>query len=712
MKKKAKKWLSLWLGILGASVIACGAGIGIVSCSSTNSSTTTTPNPASSSSSTTNSSSSSKTTSSTSSSKTTSSSPKDTKSTSSSPTNIPQINTTGLVTLNTFLTAPTTKEAVGQLISTNVYACGSKITLNANYTPPPDVTSGSDESDTITYAWYAGNDLIAGQVNSQCNIAGIFSTTTYKVVVTCQVYKETTTSAPATKSEGSQSSSKADSTTGTNSSSSSSSKTDKTDSSSSPSTTDNSPKTTNIVLTTTASNNGDGSVKTAGNNPNSDDSPNTNDSGSKTASSKPTTTKVLIKTYTCNTTLTVTVDYSNLSATLVYGANQMSTITSNAQTTLAVNLQYKFEGNGTTQPAGALYSFSTTDLKKLPSSTISFERYSFNQWHQINATNTSANSIQNLDYSYTPTGIYPLRAQLKIGDVLLTSNMLKVNTSYDGSVLDLNTIPTSLQSTYSYSSLMLLYIQQSLKDDGNNAPFMQLVNSWGQGYMFIEATSGNTYNQVNASDLTNFNVSWINAKDHADGLMVSATVNVANNKGLELLGYGNWQKKDYAYTTSNNLLIPNGDVISWTLPFGGMRALQWTITNGQVSNVNWNITNYPYNVFYNYGSSNNPSWHVYDWACTNQYGHPSISNSNIYWGYKVTTSSGQNALASLINSNTFYTKLNPTDSSYLLYNDFPLVSTNSSNMQIGYITLTSQCISLLNPLYQASIAGIAAIENN
>ncbi|MBQ3621971.1 hypothetical protein II941_04320 [bacterium] len=199
------------------------------------------------------------------------------------------------------------------------------------------------------------------------------------MVVTCQVYKETTTSAPATKSEGSQSSSKADSTTGTNSSSSSSSKTDKTDSSSSPSTTDNSPKTTNIVLTTTASNNGDGSVKTAGNNPNSDDSPNTNDSGSKTASSKPTTTKVLIKTYTCNTTLTVTVDYSNLSATLVYGANQMSTITSNAQTTLAVNLQYKFEGNGTTQPAGALYSFSTTDLKKLPSSTISFERYSFNQ---------------------------------------------------------------------------------------------------------------------------------------------------------------------------------------------------------------------------------------------------------------------------------------------------------------------------------------------
>lgn len=712
MKKKAKKWLSLWLGILGASVIACGAGIGIVSCSSTNSSTTTSPNPASSSSSTTNSSSSSKTTSSTSSSKTTSSSPKDTKSTSSSPTNIPQTNTTGLVTLNTFLTAPTTKEAVGQLISTNVYACGSKITLNANYTPPPDVTSGSDESDTITYAWYAGNDLIAGQVNSQCNIAGIFSTTTYKVVVTCQVYKETTTSAPATNNKSSQSSSKTDSATGTSSSSSSSSKSDKINSSSSTNTNDSSPKTTNIVLTTTASNNGDGSVKTEGNNPNSDDSPNTNDSGSKTASSKPTTTKVLIKTYTCNTTLTVTVDYSNLSATLVYGANQMSTITSNVQTTLAVNLQYKFVGNGTTQPAGALYSFSTTDLKKLPSSTISFERYSFNQWNQINATNTSANSIQNLDYSYTPTGIYPLRAQLKIGDVLLTSNMLKVNTSYDGSVLDLNTIPTALQSTYSYPSLMLLYIQQSLKEDGNNAPFMQLVNSWGQGYMFIEATIGNTYNQVNASDLTDFNVNWINAKDHADGLMVSATVNVANNKGLELLGYGNWQKKDYAYTTSNNLLIPNGDVISWTLPFGGMRALQWTITNGQVSNVNWNITNYPYNVFYNYGSSTNPSWHVYDWACTNQYGHPSISNSNIYWGYKVTTSSGQNALASLINSNSFYTKLNPTDSSYLLYNDFPLVSTNSSNMQIGYITLTSQCISLLNPLYQASIAGIAALENN
>lgn len=710
MKKKAKKWLSLGLGILGASVIACGAGIGIVSCSSTNSSTTTSPNPASSSSSTTNSSSSSKTTSSTSSSKATSSSPKDAKSTSSSPTNIPQTNTTGLVTLNTFLTAPTTKEAVGQLISTNVYACGSKITLNANYTPPPDVTSGSDESDTITYAWYAGNDLITGQVNSQCNIAGIFSTTTYKVVVTCQVYKETTSTSSSTDQN-----SKTNSANGNTSTSSSTSDKNAQGSSKTislaPNSSNSSVNTTNVVLTDVSSSNND-SNKAQGTSNKTDNSSNSNNSNSKTSTSNPTTTKTLIKTYSCNTTLTVKVDYSNLSATLVYGANQMSTITSNAQTTLAVNLQYKFEGNGTTQPAGALYSFSTTDLKKLPSSTISFERYSFNQWNQINATNTSANSIQNLDYSYTPTGIYPLRAQLKIGDVLLTSNMLKVNTSYDGSVLDLNTIPTALQSTYSYPSLMLLYLQQSLKEDGNNAPFMQLVNSWGQGYMFIEATTSNTYNQVNTSDLTNFNVSWINAKDHADGLMVSATVNVANNKGLELLGYGNYQKKDYAYTTSNNLLIPNGDVISWTLPFGGMRALQWTITNGQVSNVNWNITNYPYNVFYNYGSSNNPSWHVYDWACTNQYGHPSISNSNIYWGYKVTTSSGQNALASLINSNSFYTGLKPTDSSYLLYNDFPLVSTNSSNMQIGYITLTSQCISLLNPLYQASIAGIAALENN
>ena len=717
MKQKTKKWWSLCAGIIGVSVIACGAGIGIVSCSSTNSTTTTSPNPTTSSSDNTNSSSASKTTSTTSSSKTTSSSTKDTKPTSSSPTNTPPTNTTGLVTLNTFLTTPTTKQAVGQLIGTNVYACGSKITLNANYTPPPDVTSGSDESDTITYAWYAGNDLITGQVNSQCNIAGIFSTTTYKVVVTCQVYKETTTPASDTNSDNTNNSSKNDSASTTSSSSSSTSGKNtqgatKTSSSTSSSSTTSSSKATNIDLATTLSSDSDGSTKTSGSTSSSSNSSNNSDSGSKTTSSKPATTKTLIKTYTCDTTLTVTVDYSNLSATLVYGANQMSTITSNAQTTLAVNLQYKFEGNGTTQPAGALYSFSTNDLKKLPTSSINFERYSFGKWQQLNPTNTSANAVQNLDYSYTPTGIYPLRAQLNIGDFSLTSNMLRVNTTYDGSVLDLNTIPSSLQNIYSYSSLMLLYLQQSLKEDGNNAPFMQLVNSWGQGYMFIEATTSDSYNQVSASDLTNLNVTWVNPKDHADGLIVSATVNVANNKGLELLGYANYQKKDYAYTTSNNFLIPNGDVISWTLPFGGMQALQWTVTNGQVSAVNWNITNYPDNVFYNYGSSTDPSWHVYDWACTNNYGHPSIDDSNIYWGYKVTTSSGQNALTSLINSNSLYTGLKPTDSSYLLYNDFPLLSTNSSNIQIGYITLTSQCVSLLNTLYQTSIAGIASLESN
>ena len=696
MKQKTKKWWSLCAGIIGASVIACGAGIGIVSCSSTNSTTTTSPNPASSSSSSSpsTSSSSNKTTSSNDSNKVTSS--KDSKPTDSTPTNTPPTNTSGLVTLHTFLTTPTTTQAVGQLINTNVYACGSKITLNANYTPPPHVTSGSDETDAITYAWYADNDLITGQVNSQCNIAGIFSTTTYKVVVTCQVYKETTNSSSATNDNNSQGTSKTDST---------SSKT----SSSSTSTTNSSSKTTNAVLTSTASNDSDSTTK---NQTSTNNSSTSNDSGSKTTNAKPTITKTLIKTYTCNTTLTVSVDYSNLSATLVYGANQMGTITSNAQTALAVNLQYKFQGNGTTQPAGALYSFSTTDLKKLPASTISFERYSFGKWHQLNNANTSANSIQNLDYSYLPTGIYPLRAQLNIGSFVLTTNMLKVNTTYNGSVLDLNTIPSSLQNIYSYTSLMLLYLQQSLNEDGNNAPFMQLVNSWGQGYMFIEATTSDTYHQVSVNDLTNFNVSWVNAKDHSDGLIVNATVNVANNKGLELLSYGNYQKKDYAYTTSNNLLIPNEDIISWTLPFGGMQALQLTINNGQVSSVNWNITNYPYNVFHNYGWSASPSWHVYGWECTNSYGYPSINNSNVYWGFKVSTSNGQNALANLISSNSFYTRLNPTDSSYLLYNDFPLLSTSSSNLQVGYLALTSQCISLLNNLYQASIAGINTIENN
>ena len=410
------------------------------------------------------------------------------------------------------------------------------------------------------------------------------------------------------------------------------------------------------------------------------------------------------QTYKSNN-LNLTVNNSNLAVNLSYGNNETSTITSasNAALKLTTTITAKFGNDTITIPNDELTS-------NLSNWKITYQRFSFNQWN-----NLSSNEINNenaFSYKYMPTGVYPIQVQLSGNNQTYNSNLIKVNTSYNDDVLGLDNIPTSLQSTYSYSSLMLLYLQQSLKEDGNNAPFMQLVNSWGQGYMFIEATTSDTYNQVNTSDLTDFNVSWINAKDHADGLMVSATVNVANNKGLELLGYDNYQKKDYAYTTSNNLLISNGDVISWTLPFGGMQALQWTITNGQVSNVNWNITNYPDNVFYNYGSSSSPSWHVYDWACTNQYGHPSINNSNIYWGYKVTTSSGQNALASLINSNSFYTGLKPTDSSYLLYNDFPLVSTNSSNVQIGYITLTSQCISLLNHLYQESIAGITALENN
>ena len=410
------------------------------------------------------------------------------------------------------------------------------------------------------------------------------------------------------------------------------------------------------------------------------------------------------QTYKSNN-LSLTVNNSNLAVNLSYGNNETSTITSasNVALKLTTTITAKFGNDTITIPNDELTS-------NLSNWKITYQRFAFNQWNTL-----SSNEINNenaFSYKYMPTGVYPIQVQLSGNNQTYNSNLIKVNTSYNDDVLGLDNIPTSLQSTYSYSSLMLLYLQQSLKEDGNNAPFMQLVNSWGQGYMFIEATTSDTYNQVNASDLTDFNVSWINAKDHADGLMVSATVNVANNKGLELLGYGNYQKKDYAYTTSNNLLISNGDVISWTLPFGGMQALQWTITNGQVSNVNWNITNYPDNVFYNYGSSTNPSWHVYDWACTNQYGHPSINNSNIYWGYKVTTSSGQNALASLINSNSFYTGLKPTDSSYLLYNDFPLVSANSSNMQTGYITLTSQCISLLNHLYQESIAGITALENN
>ena len=675
MNKKTKKILSICGAILGVSVLAGASAIGIVSCSSTNSTTTTTPTNSSASSSTTNSSSSktSSSSTSTSSSKTTTNKDDATKSASSSSNSTPAQNTTGLVTLNTFLTTPTTKEAVGQLISTNVYACGSKITLNANYTPPPDVTSAPDETDTITYAWYQGDDLITGQVNSQCNIAGIFSTTTYKVVVTCNVYKQTTTTT-------------SNNTSSSNSTSSSSKSTSSTSSS----------QTKSISLDDTS---------------NSSSNSNTSD---KTSSTKTTgkVTKTLIKTYTCNTTLTVSVDYSNLSATLVYGANQMGTITANTQTALAVNLQYKFEGNGTTQPAGALYSFSSAQLKKLPKTTISFERYSFGQWNQLNAANTSANEIQNLDYSYTPTGIYPLQAQLNIGGYTLKTNILKVNTTYNGSVLDIDSLPASLQSTYNFTTIMLLYLQESLKEDGQNAPFMQLVNAWGHGYMFIQATTSNTYNQVTPSDLTDWNVSWVNTSNHNDGLMISAKVDVANNSGLELMGYANYNNKKYAYTESNNLLIANGDTISWTLPFGGPHSLQWTITDGQVSSVNWDINTYDNNVFYNYGSATSPQWNAYGWACTNEFGYPTIGNTNLYWGYKITNASGTNVLQSLITSNTSYKKQTPNNTTYLLYNDFPMVSTNSANAQTGYVTLTSGCIAILNNLYQASISGIASLENS
>ena len=671
MKKQTKKILSICAGILGVSTLAVASAIGIVSCSSTNSSTTVTKTSATTSpSSTSNSSSSSPAKTTTSSSSTSKSNSNNTKPTSSSSPSTPQANTTGLVTLNTFLTTPTNKEAVGQLISTNVYACGSKITLNANYTPPPNVTSGSNETDTITYAWYSGDDLITGQVNSQCNIAGIFSTTTYKVIVTCNVYKETTSTAATPNSPTSSSQSNSSSTKSTNNSTT---------------------QTSAIAFDTNSS-------------------PSSNNA--KPKNSPPSVTKTLIKTYTCSNTLTVTVDYSNLNATLVYGANQMGTITSNLQTALAVNLQYKFEGNGTTQPAGALYSFSISELKKLPASTISFLRYSFGQWKQLNPANTSANKIQNLDYSYTPTGIYPLQAQLNIGGYVLKTNMLKVNTTYDGSVLNINNLPANLQSSYNFTTIMMLYLQQSLKEDGNNAPFMQLVNSWGQGFKFSEATtSNNQYSQVSVNDLSNLNVSWINPSQHHDGLMVSAVVNVANNVGLELMGWQNYKSKQYAYSTSGNLLIPNGDTISWTLPFGDSQSLQWTVTKGQVSNVNWNINTYDNNVFYNYGSSASPSWKVYNWACANQFGYPTTGETNTYWGYKVTSPSGTNVLQSLIASTSYYKNLK-NDQAYLAYNDFPMINTDANNAQAGYIALTSNCVAILNNLYQASIVGIASLENS
>ncbi|MBO7084620.1 hypothetical protein J6W20_01610 [bacterium] len=81
-----------------------------------------------------------------------------------------------------------------------------------------------------------------------------------------------------------------------------------------------------------------------------------------------------------------------------------------------------------------------------------------------------------ITYNYNPTGIYPLQALLSANGKTFTSNMIQVNTTYNGDVLDFANLPSSIQSTYNCLTFIKDYITTSIANQGSNSLFMQQVN--------------------------------------------------------------------------------------------------------------------------------------------------------------------------------------------------------------------------------------------
>ena len=332
----------------------------------------------------------------------------------------------------------------------------------------------------------------------------------------------------------------------------------------------------------------------------------------------------------------------------------------------------------------------------------------------------------------TPDGVYPFRASFTINGKTIYSNILKVNTSYNGSILNFANLPSPLQTTYNYPALMQKYITQSM--NSTNSLFMQLVNAEYQVYRIIPVTSNNSmtasqFNKlsVNASDFSNISVKWFDAKNHDEGLLVSAIVNAKN--GIELFSYQNLNYGSYDVSVGNgNNSITNGNIISWLLPYGD-NALNWwsqNPNNVMNQNINWNLNSNIYmqnggelfNSNFDTNGVNSSNWQFYspNWM------YPTVSfrtvTKGVYWGFTITTPSGSNALHGILKSNyyqvnagngNYQTIYGGTGATYIAYENFPMIQ-SSATAETGYLTLLSSCNQMLQDLYNASIAGISTLN--
>ena len=431
--------------------------------------------------------------------------------------------------------------------------------------------------------------------------------------------------------------------------------------------------------------------------------------------------------YNCTSNqITNTVNYDDINLNLSHNDGSTSTITTTNPTTLDATLSYTLPG--TNEPT----LFTSSQLSLLPAATLSFSRYDFNTWNSLQVI-TDANSKQtNFEQTFTPDGIYPFKATLTFNNQTISSNILKVNTNYNGTVLNFSNLPTSVANTYNYPMLMQKYILQSM--DEPNSLFMQLVNTMGQGYRIIPVTTNNSmtatqFNQlkVSANDFKDVNVKWFDAKNHDDGLLVSATINIAS--GLELYWNQNYNDNyndlyQASVTQPGNYKITDGNTISWLLPYGNNELNWWsqnptTITS---QNINWNANANIYSnglLFNNYEPhATKSNWYFY----TPSWGYSSISFSTIapgvYWGFTITTPSGSNALKGILyydnsqyNNGNYYQAIygSSNNASYAAYSYFPMIQSNATS-ETGYLTLLSSCNQMLSDLYNLSIQGINTLN--
>ena len=628
MKKGLKKFLGITGSFLAIGAIAIGAGIGVISCSSTNETTASTPASATNSN---NNNDNKQTTSSNSSSSSSSSSKteKETNNSSSSSTNTPKPANpypNGLVSISSSITPSQN----GKQLGANEYACGSSITLTANYTYPTD--QDVNHNGTLYFEWFANGKLINSGTKPTYDVGQVLVNTTYSVQASYMV-------------------------------------------------------------------------------------PLSNQNGSA---------KV---TYSCSSSkINVTINYSNLALSLAYNDGNTKTITTSNQVTLDASLQYTLSNKNT--------YFTDAQLASLSDVTINFARYSFSTWNNLNNSSNDNGAIAN-NYKLvtTPDGIYPFRASFTINGKTIYSNILKVNTSYNGSILDFSNLPVNIQETYNYPALMQKYIVQSMSS--NDSLFMELVNAECKGYRIIPLTLTGTipasqFNglSVNASYFDNINVKWFNAKNPDDGLLVSATLTAS----LELFSYQSVNSYTGDYDVSvggSNNSISKGNTISWLLPYGNNTLNWWSQNPSNVKNqsINWNLNSdiyTPKGVLsnLNYGEKGNSSnWQFY----TPYWNYPTVSFKTVapgvYWGFTITNSSGANALQGILKAN--YSEVdagqdaygNPTTvsiygskgASYIAYQNFPMIQ-SSAAAQTGYLSLLSSCKQMLQDLYNQSIEGISVLN--